>query len=42
MLGLWILAILIIILAACILPWWFIPSIFLVMILSEWLFGKKY
>ena len=40
--GLLILCALIIFIAACLLPWWFIPAIVVAAILSQCLFGKKY
>jgi hypothetical protein len=41
MLGLIIWCILIIIIAVCITPWWFLPSVIIVSIINEFLFGKK-
>jgi len=40
MLGLIVWCILIIVIACCILPWWFLPTVIVFSVLSQWLFGK--
>ena len=41
MLGFWIFIILIIFIAICITPWWFVPSIVVGTLVYQWIFGDK-